>query len=159
MTAALHIPYDNFRRDRDEILHARESQTREERANSFKRKGKEKGIKWRKKWRNSENAKRGEFGTSSKVQLNYYTILIDANDVRIIMIIVIILTIGNSPILSLSLSIQLIRLGQLRNDLSFSLTLNLFCLSVYPCLSVCLSTNLLICLSFYQFVSVSLLRQ
>lgn len=34
-----------------------------------------------------------------KKKLNYYTILIDANDVRIIMIIVVILTIGNSPIL------------------------------------------------------------
>lgn len=35
-----------------------------------------------------------------KKKLNYHTILIiDANDVRIIMIIMVILTIGNSPIL------------------------------------------------------------
>lgn len=46
--------------------------------------------------------KRGESGTLSKVKLNYYIVLIyiDANDVRIIMIVVIILTIGNYPILS-----------------------------------------------------------
>lgn len=36
---------------------------------------------------------------SKKKKLNYYTILIDTNDVRIIMIIMVILIIDNSPIL------------------------------------------------------------
>lgn len=84
-----------------------------------------------------------------KVKLNYYTVLIDANDVRIIMIIVIILTIDNSPILS----IRLIRLGQLRNDLSFSLTLALsVCLFTFTCLSVCL----IVCLSIYLSIYLSI---
>lgn len=67
MTAALHIPYDNFRRDHDKILYARESQTRAKRANSFKPKGCVKGRKREKrrkkekniqKTRNAENLER-----------------------------------------------------------------------------------------------------
>lgn len=77
------------RRERNERIH-------------FKPKECEWGRK--KKKRGKKNAKRGEFGTLSKVKLNYYIVLIDANDVRIIMIIVIILTIGNSPILSISIN-------------------------------------------------------
>lgn len=102
------------RRERDEreyVLSPTEAKAKEERSSK-------------------STVKRREFGTLSKVKLNYCIVPIDANDVRIIMII---LTIGNSPILS----IRLIRLGQLRNDLSISISFFLSgCLSVYLSLSI-----------------------
>lgn len=86
--------HDNFRRDRDEILLENGRSSASEICLSPKK------VKWEKK----EKKTRGEFETLSKVkkQKNIQiinTILINANDVRIIMIIVVILTIGNSPIL------------------------------------------------------------
>lgn len=91
----------------------------------------------KKKKNKSEKEERSSRGTKSgenleryqKVKLNYCIVSIDANVVRIIMIIVIILTIGNSPILS----IRLIRLGQFAKR------------SLYLILSICF-VRLSICL-------------
>lgn len=60
---------------------------------------KEAKVEERKRERGKGSEARGIWNVIKKKKLNYYTILIDANDVRIIMIIVVILTIGNSPIL------------------------------------------------------------
>lgn len=87
-----HTVYDNLRRDRDEIL--QERKVKRER-DLFKPKERKSGEK------RKEYKTQGEFEILSKVKKypNYYIILINANNVRIIMIIVVILTIGNSPIL------------------------------------------------------------